>query len=164
MKRVLIAALLIIALACPPAHARGGHSGGHGGGHGGGFHGGHGTGHAAWSGGSHGWHGSAYHGGYSGFYGRGGTYAFGFGSYAAYSSYGWYGGAFSGVYGDPWYYHEPSYDDSYLLPEVSFYSDASEEAPALDLAGTRGEWVEVPGQWVEGIWVPPHNAWVPEEP
>lgn len=24
-----------------------------------------------------------------------------------------------------------------------------------------GEWVTVPGQWVDGRWVPPHRAWVP---
>ena len=24
-----------------------------------------------------------------------------------------------------------------------------------------GEWVEVPGQWIGGTWVPPHKAWVP---
>ena len=176
MKRVtiFIVALLILALACPPLHARGGHGGGRGGGHGGrsgGFRGGHGTSSAARSGGYHGWHGSTYrwhgstyHGGYSGFYGHGGTYAFGFGSYAAYSSYGWYGGSFSSMYADPWYYYEPSYDDSYLLSPVPFYSDVTEEAPDQDVAGTHGEWVEVPGQWIEGIWVPPHDAWVPEEP
>ena len=27
-----------------------------------------------------------------------------------------------------------------------------------------GEWVEVPGQQVQGIWVPPHRAWVPANP
>ncbi len=26
---------------------------------------------------------------------------------------------------------------------------------------SSGEWVEVPGQWVNGTWVAPHKAWVP---
>lgn len=28
----------------------------------------------------------------------------------------------------------------------------------------RGEWVEVPGQWVKGRWVPVHKAWIPFAP
>ncbi len=27
-----------------------------------------------------------------------------------------------------------------------------------------GEWVEIPGQWVDGKWVPPHRTWVPLNP
>jgi hypothetical protein len=28
----------------------------------------------------------------------------------------------------------------------------------------QGEWVRVPGQWVDGRWIPPHNAWAPYQP
>jgi len=27
-----------------------------------------------------------------------------------------------------------------------------------------GEWIEVPGQWIGGKWVPAHKAWVPVNP
>lgn len=27
-----------------------------------------------------------------------------------------------------------------------------------------GKWVQVPGKWVGGKWVPPHRVWVPEDP
>ena len=27
-----------------------------------------------------------------------------------------------------------------------------------------GEWVEVPGQWIGGKWVPAHKSWVPVNP
>ena len=27
-----------------------------------------------------------------------------------------------------------------------------------------GQWVDVPGEWVNGKWVPPHKAWVPVNP
>ncbi len=27
-----------------------------------------------------------------------------------------------------------------------------------------GQWIEVPGQWVGGKWVPAHRAWVPVNP
>jgi hypothetical protein len=30
--------------------------------------------------------------------------------------------------------------------------------------GPPGDWVEIPGQWVNGRWVPPHRAWVPVNP
>ena len=33
-------------------------------------------------------------------------------------------------------------------------------APPSEGAGP-GQWVDVPGQWVGGTWVPPHKAWVP---
>ena len=154
MNRViaLVAAVLfLIGFSCQALYARGGHGGGHGGhgGHGGGSHGGHG--------GSHGEHGGGYYHGGSGY--------IGFGSYAAYSSYGWYGNGPAGeTYPDPWYYYDPTYDDRYLLPPEPIYPDlAPLEGPTADSASLSGEWVEVPGQWVDGIWVPPHNAWVPDK-
>jgi phage tail tape-measure protein len=30
--------------------------------------------------------------------------------------------------------------------------------------GPPGQWIEVPGQWVGGKWVPAHRAWVPVNP
>jgi outer membrane lipoprotein SlyB len=27
-----------------------------------------------------------------------------------------------------------------------------------------GQWVEVPGQWLDGKWIPAHRAWVPVNP
>jgi hypothetical protein len=33
--------------------------------------------------------------------------------------------------------------------------------PTRSQQASPGEWVEVPGQWVNGTWVAPHKAWVP---
>lgn len=32
------------------------------------------------------------------------------------------------------------------------------------LEGPPGQWVDVPGQWVSGKWVPSHKVWVPVNP
>ncbi|OPY73602.1 MAG: hypothetical protein A4E62_00366 [Syntrophorhabdus sp. PtaU1.Bin002] len=45
----------------------------------------------------------------------------------------------------------------------------SRESRAYASPGTQpevppGRWVEVPGQWVGGKWVPTHKAWVPMNP
>ena len=158
MKKIIViiaAVLFIIGLSCVPLYARGGHGGGHGG-HGG-FHGGHGS--------SYKGHGSGH-----GYY-HGGTGYVAFGSYAAFSSYGWYGGGlygganpgYGGDYPDSWYYYDSTYDDPYLLQPDPFYTDTTQvEGSVSDLATGPGEWVEVPGQWADGMWVPPHNAWVPD--
>jgi hypothetical protein len=34
-------------------------------------------------------------------------------------------------------------------------------APPAQRAGVGGSWVRVPGQWIDGRWVPPHRAWSP---
>jgi len=34
-------------------------------------------------------------------------------------------------------------------------------SPTLAEGAGPGQWVDVPGQWVGGTWVPPHRAWVP---
>jgi len=145
MKKIIVLAVAVLFLSgfsCPALYARGGHGGGHGG-YGRGFRGGHG----------------------GGFHGGGGYYV-GYAGYAAYSSYGWYGlGSFGGLYPDPWYYYGPPYDDQYLLPPDSVYPDSAPvENPAENSVETPGEWVLVPGQSVDGIWVPPHEAWAPESP
>jgi MFS family permease len=97
--------------------------------------------------------------------------------------YGWYGaGAFAGgvllgtVIARPWYYEpapvyvypvpsvvytvpSPVYvpNQVYAYPDQAFTSKASSGAPP-------GQWVEVPGLSVNGKWVPPHKAWVPNSP
>jgi uncharacterized protein YcfJ len=38
-----------------------------------------------------------------------------------------------------------------------YASPANNEAPP-------GRWIEVPGQWVGGKWIPTHRAWVPINP
>jgi uncharacterized protein YcfJ len=38
-----------------------------------------------------------------------------------------------------------------------YTSPANSEVPP-------GQWVEVPGQWVGGKWIPTHKAWVPINP
>ena len=166
MKKLLIfviAVLFLIGLSCPAVlHAKGG--GGHGGGHGGGRSGG--------RTGFHGGHGGAYHG--SGFHGSSGyrvghRYYGGYRYHGTYSSFGWYGAGFFGApYPDPWYYGTPYYDpyaDPYSVPLASAYPDS--EAAILPEAVSEemeGEWVVVPGQSVDGRWIPSHEAWVPKSP
>ncbi len=37
-------------------------------------------------------------------------------------------------------------------------------APQYAREAPPGRWVEVPGQWAGGKWVPAHNVWVPVSP
>jgi hypothetical protein len=37
-------------------------------------------------------------------------------------------------------------------------------SPGAVQEGPPGQWVEIPGQWVGGKWVPAHRAWVPVNP
>jgi hypothetical protein len=37
-------------------------------------------------------------------------------------------------------------------------------APQYAQEAPPGRWVEVPGQWAGGKWVPAHNVWVPVNP
>jgi len=37
-------------------------------------------------------------------------------------------------------------------------------SPGTQPEAPPGRWVEVPGQWVGGKWVPTHKAWVPVNP
>jgi uncharacterized membrane protein YebE (DUF533 family) len=45
---------------------------------------------------------------------------------------------------------------------------AKQQRPAYAGTDTQqappGQWVEVPGQWIGGKWVPAHKAWVPVNP
>lgn len=76
----------------------------------------------------------------------------------------------------------------YVYPEATVVAPAPPRARVYDLPGQAyaapdpeflrkhgggggkaqesppGEWVMVPGQWVEGRWVPTHKAWVPVNP
>ncbi len=93
---------------------------------------------------------------------RGGYYAgvfAGFGAFAAYPFYGWYDPEYyTDEYENPWYYYEPSFNTYEAAPAAPTESGA---VPA-DVQGA-GEWVEVPGQSVNGTWVPPHRVWIPAD-
>ncbi len=34
--------------------------------------------------------------------------------------------------------------------------------PGTDIKPSSGQWVEVPGQSINGIWIPDHKTWVPD--
>jgi hypothetical protein len=105
------------------------------------------------AGGYHG-RGYGYHGGY-----RHGWYG-----------YGWYGPrvVVAPAYVAPWYYPVPS--PVYATPPPVAYAEPDYAYP--DPAGTQdygqndptngpGEWVIVPGQYVNRRWIAEHRAWVP---
>jgi hypothetical protein len=77
------------------------------------------------------------------------------GGWGPYRPYGWYrprvyvGAAFV----NPWYVHAPAY----AYPDPQITGQYTGENPP-------GEWVTVPGQWVNGKWIPSHNSWVPVNP
>ncbi len=164
MKNVLVLAVAVfflVGLACPTSYAKGGHGGGHsghGGGRGGGFHGGHGRA----------GHGSGFYGSHRGYYGGGtyrtGGYRGGYRHYSAHVSYGWYGAGFFGVV-SPWYFYGAPHSDPDAQPLAPAYPEFSPgESDEQGSTETPGEWVEVPGQSVDGTWVPPHKVWLPEGP
>jgi hypothetical protein len=92
---------------------------------------------------------------------------------------GWYGpGAFAGglllgaAIADPWYAPYPVY--AYPAPQVVYaappvyapsqayaYPDPTVSAPQAQNETPSGQWVVVPGQSVNGTWVPQHKVWVP---
>lgn len=98
--------------------------------------------------------------------------------------YGWYGpGVFLGglllgaAISRPWYpppppvyaYPAPTVVYAYPPPPVYLNPPSPGVYARPDTSGQHtdnppGEWVTVPGQWVEGTWVPPHKAWVPVNP
>ncbi len=156
MKRsILIISILLFGLvAILPSEVYAGR-GGHGGGghHSGGF-GHYGGGH--YYGGGRYYSGAHYHGGYG------------------YSSYGT--GVFIGAaVVAPLYYPVPSpvyeppppaiYDTT--GPEASLeYPDSSvppEEYAQDSQTNSAGEWITVPGQYVDGSWIPEHRVWVSED-
>lgn len=78
----------------------------------------------------------------------------------------------------PWYYApRPVY--VYPPPPVVYYpapapvvpnqayaypDPAVAAAPPASTGSAGGQWVDVPGQEVNGQWVPPHRTWVPNSP
>ncbi|MBA4390626.1 MAG: hypothetical protein C0399_06795 [Syntrophus sp. (in: bacteria)] len=100
---------------------------------------------------------------------------------------GWYGaGAFTGgvllgaAIARPWYYtpapvyvYPYSYPPPtvvYTTPPPGYFSNQGYAYPdpavtsRLDGNPSPGQWVEVPGQSINGKWVPPHRAWVLDNP
>lgn len=107
--------------------------------------------------------------------------------------WGWGVGAFTGglllgtAISHPWYPPPPVYvyppPPVYVYPPATYYytapppvyvpnqayaypdpaSSPPPPPPAKDDRGA-GQWVEVPGQYVDGRWVPPHRAWAPGSP
>ncbi|MCX5815551.1 MAG: hypothetical protein NTX75_04815 [Proteobacteria bacterium] len=94
------------------------------------------------------------------------------GGWGPYRPYGWYrprvyvGAAFV----NPWYVPTPVYAYS---PVVVYTNPAPPPAyayPDPRLTGQYtgenppGEWITVPGQWVDGKWIPSHSTWVSVNP
>lgn len=108
----------------------------------------------------------------SGWVGSGVVYRHGWGPYRP---HGWYrprvyvGTSF--IY--PWYVTAPSVVYVNPPPAVVYNTPAPQTAyaypdPALTSQNTGnnppGEWITVPGQWIDGKWVPSHKTWVPINP
>jgi len=121
--------------------------------------------------------GGYYHHGWRGHYG-GYPYYRGYGYYGGYPSYYggygfWYGSpAYYGPwFFTPWYvsielpiyytpppvvYAVPDPQHPYAYPDPAFV----ERYGRMDSAQPSGEWVIVPGQYVNGVWVNEHKVWV----
>jgi len=91
----------------------------------------------------------------------------------------WVPGAFVGgvlvgtAIAHPWYAPPPVYVYPYPAPQVvytppppppqAYYPPPAPPEAAAAPQG-KGQWVDVPGQMVNNIWVPPHKAWAPAGP
>ncbi len=53
---------------------------------------------------------------------------------------------------------------AYVPNQAYAYPDPAVTAEPESHASQSGQWVDVPGQYVDGRWVPPHKAWVPDSP
>lgn len=53
---------------------------------------------------------------------------------------------------------------SYQAPAPAPVPTYTYSAPSYGGQEPPGEWVSVPGRWVNGRWVPAHNVWVPVNP
>ena len=71
----------------------------------------------------------------------------------------------------PWYYYQPA--PVYAYPPPAYYAPRAYYVPnqayaypdpAVAPPPARGQWVEVPGQSINGVWVPSHKAWAPDNP
>ena len=158
MKRNMLMVLVVLlgltlALPCVSEAGRGGggRGGGHAGGRVGGFHGG----------------GYRYYGGYRsyGFYRPGVVIG---PAVVAPLYYPGYYPVPPPVYGEPppgyvGPYVDPAYGDpdpAYAYPDPAVTGGYGQGDPA----NNAGEWVTVPGQYVNGRWVGEHKAWVPASP
>jgi hypothetical protein len=154
MLIISVALLGLVVSFSLPCVGEAGKGGGGGGPHGGGFRG------------------SPPSGGHAGGHGHSGGHR----SHGRYG-HGWYyppvfmGSAFFA----PWYY--PVFPPVYLAPPPAVYGVPVPEPaytypdPAVtegygqdDPANNEGEWVTVPGQYVDGRWIGGHQAWVPANP
>jgi len=72
----------------------------------------------------------------------------------------WYPPAPVYVYPYPYEYPAPQVVYTPPPPPQAYYSPPAPSDAAAAPQG-RGQWVDVPGQMVNNIWVPPHKAWVP---
>lgn len=90
---------------------------------------------------------------------------------------GWYGpGLFVGgvllgtaIAAPRYYYPQPAYiypppPAVYAPPPAYAYPDPSCPSGSAPSSGqaSAGQWINVPGQMVNGTWVPGHKAWVPD--
>jgi len=55
-------------------------------------------------------------------------------------------------------------NQAYAYPDPSIAPDPGVPAEPQGYASQPGQWVEVPGQYVNGRWVPPHKTFVPDNP
>ncbi len=58
-------------------------------------------------------------------------------------------------------FHQPVYVEQrpvYVYPRERAYPAPP---PHYEEPYRSGQWVHVPGMWIDGRWVPPHRAWVP---
>jgi hypothetical protein len=97
--------------------------------------------------------------------------------------WGWYGaGAFAGgvllgtAIARPWYYTPapvyvyPPPSVVYTTPPPVYFPNQAYAYPDPAVSSmqndksTSGQWVVIPGQSVNGRWVPSHKAWVPDSP
>lgn len=75
----------------------------------------------------------------------------------------WYFPSWYVSIGPPVYYTPPPVvypvpdSPAYAYPDPEFI----EKYGKSDSTKTGGEWVTVPGQWVDGVWVDEHQAWAP---
>ena len=98
--------------------------------------------------------------------------AWGYPYYGGWSPYYWGYGSWYG----PWYFPSGYVSVAptiYATPAPGVYSDSSQQQPyanpdpafiekygQADVPTEAGEWVIVPGQYVNGIWVREHKVWV----
>lgn len=92
---------------------------------------------------------------------------------------GWYGpGVFVGgvllgtaIAAPRYYYPPPAYvyapppvvyapPPAYAYPDPAYPARAQGQPPVGQ--ASAGQWIDVPGQTVNGTWVPGHKAWVPD--